>query len=514
MRVRDWMIGSALLLALSACGDKGADTAPTDVAPAADAPQDEAAPAAPDTDAATPVPAAPDAPAGLQDRDGQPVPELAFDLDSVPLSTQTLGALPVIALPAGYAPINRAHLRAWARFPFRLGDGVHWVEGRSWSAHISVERNNRDKEYSGLELRRNLEAVLKQAGAVQVFDGPLNRNIYYGPQLEDEIGGGFIDAVNMSATTPTQVHVIRLADRSIWFQISYDSRSAGMAVVEQIPFEPTARWSAAFPHLAMPAGYRERNRPKSRDYDMFPFWTGSAFEQVEGRTYELDFGKDDDAYSLHEVRRNLEATMAEAGGTLVFAGRIPKEASDSVDESVKQNYSHAAGFSWHEDEVRVYRADLADGRQVWVHANLGYMSAGYVVAERQGFVQTAGLLPAEALKAQLDAAGRVAIQVNFAVDKADILPDSQPQLDQVLALLQQDPALSLSIEGHTDDSGAAAHNRSLSQARARSVVAALTGKGIAADRLAAVGFGADKPVADNASEDGRAKNRRVELVRR
>jgi outer membrane protein OmpA-like peptidoglycan-associated protein len=137
-----------------------------------------------------------------------------------------------------------------------------------------------------------------------------------------------------------------------------------------------------------------------------------------------------------------------------------------------------------------------------------------VVSERTGFVQTATLLPAAALKQKLDSDGRVAIQVNFATDKADILPSSEPQLAQVLDLLRADPALKLAVEGHTDATGDAAHNRSLSQARARAVVAALAGKGIDAGRLQPEGFGADKPVAANAGEEGRARNRRVELVKR
>src|SRR5690606_25610679 len=147
-------------------------------------------------------------------------------------------------------------------------------------------------------------------------------------------------------------------------------------------------------------------------------------------------------------------------------------------------------------------------------ARLEYLGAGWVVVEREGFVQTSALLPAAALKQQIEADGRVAIQVNFAVDKAGILPDSQPQIEQVLALLQQAPALQLSVEGHTDDTGGADHNRSLSQARAASVVAALTAQGIDAARLSAAGFGADRPVADNGSDDGKARNRRVELVKR
>ena len=81
-------------------------------------------------------------------------------------------------------------------------------------------------------------------------------------------------------------------------------------------------------------------------------------------------------------------------------------------------------------------------------------------------------------------------------------------------MLRADPVLKLAVEGHTDNTGDAAHNRTLSEARARAVVAALAGKGIDAGRLQSAGFGADKPAADNAGEDGRARNRRVELVKR
>ena len=162
----------------------------------------------------------------------------------------------------------------------------------------------------------------------------------------------------------------------------------------------------------------------------------------------------------------------------------------------------------------MYRTDLPDGRQVWVHARLEYLSGGWVVVEREGFRQTAALLQADALKQQLDADGRVAIQVHFAVDEAAILPESQPQIDQVLALLEQDPTLRLAVEGHTDSSGGAERNRALSQARAESVAAALVARGIATERLSAAGYGPDRPVADIGDEAGRARNRRVELVRR
>lgn len=84
---------------------------------------------------------------------------------------------------------------------------------------------------------------------------------------------------------------------------------------------------------------------------------------------------------------------------------------------------------------------------------------------------------------------------------------------EVLKLLQQNPTLRLSVQGHTDNAGTAPHNQQLSEARARAVVASLTGAGIVAGRLQAAGFGQTKPLADNATEAGKAKNRRVELVK-
>jgi outer membrane protein OmpA-like peptidoglycan-associated protein len=84
---------------------------------------------------------------------------------------------------------------------------------------------------------------------------------------------------------------------------------------------------------------------------------------------------------------------------------------------------------------------------------------------------------------------------------------------QIAALLEDNPLLKLTIEGHTDNVGGAKVNKSLSEARARAVVAVLVTMGIAPTRLKAAGFGQERPVADNATAEGRAKNRRLELVK-
>ena len=122
-------------------------------------------------------------------------------------------------------------------------------------------------------------------------------------------------------------------------------------------------------------------------------------------------------------------------------------------------------------------------------------------------------IDAAAMKKALDADGRIALYINFDVDKATLRPDASAVVAEIHRLLSNDPSLRLSIDGHTDSTGTAERNRELSRQRAEAVQAALVAKGIAADRLQAQGFGPDQPLADNATEDGRAKNRRVELVR-
>ncbi len=103
--------------------------------------------------------------------------------------------------------------------------------------------------------------------------------------------------------------------------------------------------------------------------------------------------------------------------------------------------------------------------------------------------------------------------VTFETAKATLLPESQVTLDRVAASLAAHPDLKVEVAGHTDSRGRRAANIRLSQARAQAVADYLVGRGIAASRLSAKGYGPDRPVGDNATEEGRARNRRVELLR-
>ena len=121
---------------------------------------------------------------------------------------------------------------------------------------------------------------------------------------------------------------------------------------------------------------------------------------------------------------------------------------------------------------------------------------------------------AAALASDITRSGHAAVYgIYFDTAKAEVKPESDAALKEIAKLLQQTPTLKLFVVGHTDGVGTLASNMDLSKRRADAVVAALTTKyGVGAARLVAQGCGPLAPVLSNASEDGRARNRRVELV--
>ena len=157
---------------------------------------------------------------------------------------------------------------------------------------------------------------------------------------------------------------------------------------------------------------------------------------------------------------------------------------------------------------------IADGRVAWISVFGAENEIDVAVLEEKPFQLSIQAPRADALKASLDAQGHVALYINFDFGKADIRPESQAVIAQVVKLLLDNPELDLAIQGHTDDIGTHDYNMNFSAVRAQSVMAAVMAAGVGGERLSAAGFGPDQPIADNASPDGRAMNRRVELVKK
>jgi OOP family OmpA-OmpF porin len=217
-------------------------------------------------------------------------------------------------------------------------------------------------------------------------------------------------------------------------------------------------------------------------------------QNVEGNaTQLLYFYKDVNKQpSPLEVIRNYQNAIKGIGGEVVYE-RMPKD-GDAGETTLKVE---------------------TGGKLVWVRVEPGYGAPTNYY--RLYVVETAAMqqvVSANKLLDELNKNGFIALYINFDTNKADLKADGQATVREIVAMLKSAPQMKVSIEGHTDNVGAAAANKTLSEARAKSVMNAVVAGGIAAGRLAAAGYGAEKPIADNRSEEGRAKNRRVELVKK
>jgi outer membrane protein OmpA-like peptidoglycan-associated protein len=154
-------------------------------------------------------------------------------------------------------------------------------------------------------------------------------------------------------------------------------------------------------------------------------------------------------------------------------------------------------------------------KEVWMALHVIAYGAVYnmQIIEKQAMQQEV-TLDATGMASSISNTGSVAIYgINFDTAKSDIKPESEPAIDEIAKLLTNNPAMKVYIVGHTDMVGDAVSNLKLSQARAQSVVNELVTKHhIVVSRLIAFGDGFYAPIATNKTEEGRAKNRRVELV--
>jgi outer membrane protein OmpA-like peptidoglycan-associated protein len=188
-------------------------------------------------------------------------------------------------------------------------------------------------------------------------------------------------------------------------------------------------------------------------------------------------------------------------------------AYDEDDERLLVGKSRDAKPSYYVIFVTAYKDGVIPERLEGRIAK-GQALAQLVVVSADVMEKKMAFVNADDMKQAIHDSGKVALYgLFFDTDKDAVKPESQPTLAEIAKLLKSTPSLRLHVVGHTDNQGKSDYSLDLSRRRAASVVAELTGKhGIAANRLDAFGCGMYSPVASNDAEDGRAKNRRVELV--
>jgi len=218
------------------------------------------------------------------------------------------------------------------------------------------------------------------------------------------------------------------------------------------------------------------------------FVSEGVTDTKEGELTVISYSFPDDATlkvpSQLQIIRNYENAITKLGGKKIYVD------DQYLSYSLKKN-------------SKEYIICVAMGNGTIEHT-LSILDIGLMVQE----------ITANEMLDALNNDGYVALNILFETGKSTIQQESLPIIDQIRELLKSTETLKVSIEGHTDNVGDAVSNKKLSNDRAKAVMEAIIAKGIDKTRLSSVGWGQERPVADNRTDEGRAKNRRVEIVKK
>ena len=271
----------------------------------------------------------------------------------------------------------------------------------------------------------------------------------------------------------------------------------------------------SFPFFSLPKGLAEQNKPVQRSFDKLFFALNGVMTPLEGKvwkSYIVTEPGSSEEWSLPYFEKSYDDAITKVGGVKVFDGEITSAEYERYHNQASY-LGEDGSIGYDGENIKVYVIRRADGGDIYIQLSGNTASGKLNILQKEAFKQTITLLKSDQIRSQLAEKGKAVLYINFDVDKATLKPEGQDAVKEIQKVLSSDKGLKLSIEGHTDDTGNADHNKKLSEDRAKTVLKELIASGIDPSRLKAVGYGAQKPLVPNDSEDNRAKNRRVELVK-
>ncbi len=259
-----------------------------------------------------------------------------------------------------------------------------------------------------------------------------------------------------------------------------------------------------------------------RDEDYKRVFNLTKSKQLEGKVTRIQYDAPEDRSTL-EIYCNYESALKRAGFEILFAGAKEElgkdfgEAAYNAMRNVRGDYFHYLdSYVEHQRYIAVKLSRPEGDVYISIFVSISMHKRNPVI--QADFIEVKpmqeGLVTADTMMEDMTRTGRVVIYgIYFDTGGADVKPESEPVLKEIAKLLQQNSELKLYIVGHTDNVGDLTYNMKLSQNRADAVVKTLVSKyGVDTKQLKAYGVGFLAPVASNQTEEGRAKNRRVELV--
>ena len=336
-------------------------------------------------------------------------------------------------------------------------------QGKHWHIYGQVNDGGADNHTAWAGLKRGFLAAGWQP--VKAFDNTQ-------PLMEVmRFNKGGVDvwaAISINAPPAANVDVVEVAPLPVNLTLAQPAPTPEKVVPETGDFAFLAPMPGSTPH----GGHHD----PSPLYVTLP---GASQPEIIAPDSVIKAYRPSDDVSLLEWFTLYHGALLKAGWTIISE-------SHSADAAITAHYGQ-------------------NGRNIWAYLHMNVDGYDFQVGDEGG--ASGGLGASLAKDCHVALTG-----VLFDFNKSTLKPESDPVLQKVSDLIAKDAALKLEVQGHTDNVGSDAYNQTLSEARAGAVVAWLTQHGAAAGRLTSKGYGKTMPVADNNTDEGRAKNRRVEIA--
>ncbi|MFH7005683.1 OmpA family protein [Flavobacterium bizetiae] len=281
--------------------------------------------------------------------------------------------------------------------------------------------------------------------------------------------------------------------------------------IEDIPYSNADL--GTFPFFTLPEGLTEQNKPLQKKFDVCFFPVNGVMTSFEGKLYKTNVtAKPGEEFSQRYFEKSIEDYLNSIGAVKVFDGEITKEEYDRYNKK-DTNKGNEGDIGYTDEQIKFYVIRSKSKGNIYVQFSSNNAAGKLNILQEEVFQQTIKKVTADDIAKDLTEKGKSILYINFDVDKATISTDGKEVVNEIAQALKKNTALKIAIEGHTDNTGDAAHNKKLSNDRANAVLSTLTTQGIDKSRLSAKGFGAERPLVANDSEDNKSKNRRVELVK-
>ena len=281
--------------------------------------------------------------------------------------------------------------------------------------------------------------------------------------------------------------------------------------IENIPF--SAADIGDFPFINLPEGLEVDKGAIKSKFDVCFFPINGVMTPFEGKLYKANVSAvRGEEYSQRYFEKSMEDYLLSVGAVKVFDGEITKEEYERYNKQ-DPNKGGSGDIGYWNQRIQFFTIRTKDKGNIYIQFTSNNAGGKLNIVQEEAFKQTITKVTADEIVKDLTEKGKSILYINFDIDKSNITAEGKEVVTQIAEALKKDKNLKISIEGHTDNTGNAVHNKKLSNDRANSVMNNLIANGIDKARLTAKGFGSEKSLVANDLDENKAKNRRVELIR-